>query len=204
VPVEGSIPEEKMFMKTTITRATAALVALGALFAAMLLLAGGSQAAPGGSPSCSYPACQPTTAPVSSSSSSSTAGLEVSTTNPTAGGSITISGTSCNPGATVTATLDTGDVIGTATVGNDGTFTITGTLPSGVTGSHTITTTGGGSAHTCSGVLGVEISAPGGSGGGGLASTGVAVVGIGALGAVLLIGGGLMLMAGKRRNSKHA
>ena len=34
--------------------------------------------------------------------------------------------------------------------------------------------------------------------------TGVAVVGIGALGVVLLVGGGMMLLAGRRRTSNHA
>ncbi len=44
----------------------------------------------------------------------------------------------------------------------------------------------------------------GGSGGGNLSNTGVAVVGIGALGLVLLVGGGMLLLAGRRRGGAHA
>ena len=44
----------------------------------------------------------------------------------------------------------------------------------------------------------------GSSGGGNLSNTGVAVVGIGALGLVLLVGGAMLLLAGRRRGGAHA
>ena len=178
-------------MKTTITRATAALMAIGALFAAMLLLAGGSNAA--------------TTYPPPPPSSSSTSPVHVSG-QARAGGTIVVHGAGCVPGGTVQVFFD-GTLIGSGTANAAGRYNIKATIPSNASpGSHTITVSGPGSS--CSGVEGISVSASGSGGGnsssGGLASTGVAVVGIGALGAVLLIGGGMMLLAGKRRNSKHA
>ena len=52
----------------------------------------------------------------------------------------------------------------------------------------------------------VTIALGGGSSGSGgnLSNTGIAVVGIGALGVVLLIGGGALLLAGRRRRGAHA
>lgn len=182
-------------MKTTITRATAALMAIGALFAAMLLLAGGSSAAPSSSSSCSYPACQPGSGNVHVSGQTR------------AGGTIVVHGEGCAPGGVVNVFFD-GKLIGSGTANAAGRYNVKATIPSNASpGRHTITVSGPGA--NCSGVEGISVSASGGGGGnsgssGGLASTGVAVVGIGALGAVLLIGGGMMLLAGKRRNSKHA
>jgi len=124
----------------------------------------------------------------------------VSTQTPTAGGQLTLSGQGCAANETLTLTLDTGDVLGTTTTDSTGAYSTSVTLPSGVTGHHTITVSG---SAGCSGTAGVEIQASGGGGGGGsgggLAGTGVAVIGIGALGVVLLVGGALMLMAGRRR-----
>lgn len=182
-------------MKTTITRATAALMAIGALFAAMLLLAGGSSAAPNGGSTCSYPACTPSPSP----------SVHVSG-QLRAGGTIVVHGEGCAPGGAVKVFFD-GTLIGSGTANAAGRYNVKATIPSNASpGSHTITVSGPGA--NCSGVEGVSVSASGSGGGnsssGGLASTGVAVVGIGALGAVLLIGGGMMLLAGKRRNSKHA
>jgi len=187
-------------MKTTITRATAALMAIGALFAAMLLLAGGSSAAPSGGSTCSYPAC-----PISSGSSSNSSGGVHVSGQTRAGGTIVVHGEGCAPGGAVKVFFD-GTLIGSGTANAAGRYNIKATIPSNASpGSHTITVSGPGA--NCSGVEGISVTAPGGGGNsdsGGLAGTGVAVVGIGALGAVLLIGGGMMLLAGKRRNSKHA
>lgn len=169
----------------TLTRMFTAIAAAGAVLVALLLFAGSANAASGN--------------PQSPTPTGGSGVLSVSTTTPTEGGSITVSGQGCNPGATVTATLDTGDQIGSATAGSNGSFSITGQLPSGVTGEHTITVQGAG----CSGVLAINIQAAS-SGSGNLAGTGVAVVGIGALGVVLLVGGGLMLLAGRRRAGHHA
>jgi hypothetical protein len=122
-----------------------------------------------------------------------------------AGGTIVVHGQGCVPGGTVKVFFD-GTLIGSGTANAAGRYNIKVTIPSNASpGSHTITVSGPGA--NCSGVEGISVTAPGSGGGsnsGGLASTGVAVVGIGALGAVLLIGGGMMLLAGKRRNSKHA
>ena len=129
-----------------------------------------------------------------------TGGVTISNPNPTAGKSITVSGKSCTPGTTVTVSLDGGTVLGTTTAGSDGSYSIVVKIPAGISGSHTINVSGAGAG--CSGVLPISITASNNGGGdGGLASTGVAVIGIGSLGVVLLVGGGLMLLAGRRRRT---
>jgi hypothetical protein len=121
-------------------------------------------------------------------------GVTVSDPTPPEGGSITISGQGCTPGATITITLDNGDTLATTKADSSGAYSVVVKLPSGVTGHHTITVSGAG----CSGVVGINIQS------GGLATTGVAVIGIGAVGVVLLVGGGLMLLAGRRRKTAPA
>lgn len=121
-------------------------------------------------------------------------GVTVSDPTPPAGGSITVSGQGCTPGATITVSLDNGSTLATAKADSSGAYSVVVTLPSGVTGHHNITVNGAG----CSGVLAIDIQS------GGLATTGVAVIGIGAVGVVLLVGGGLMLLAGRRRKSAPA
>jgi hypothetical protein len=139
-------------------------------------------------------------APSASAYPDDTGGVSVGTTSPSAGGSLPISGTNCRPDSVVTLTLDTGTVLGTATTDANGNYTTTVQLPSGVTGQHNITVSGA----QCAATAGVTIQAVGGGSSGGLAGTGVAVVGIGVLGVVLLIGGGLMLFAGRRRKNVAA
>lgn len=173
-------------MKTITTRALAAVGALGAAMAAMLLLATGANAATTGPPP---------------PGGGGVGGVHVTNPNPHAGESITVSGTKCAPGATVTVKLDGSITLSSGTTDASGSYSIPVTIPSGTTpGHHTISVIGGSCAG--SGVLGIEVLAA--SGGGNLAGTGVAVVGIGALGVVLLVGGGLMLLAGRRRASTHA
>lgn len=170
----------------TLTRLAAAVIAVGAVLTGLLIFAGTANAATTG------PGTPTSPGPGGSGV------LSVSDTTPSEGGSITISGTGCNPGATVTATLHSDPYfLGSTTAGSDGSFSITAQLPSGVTGSHTIVVNGAG----CSGVEGINILA---ASSGNLAGTGVAVVGIGALGVVLLVGGGLMLLAGRRRAGTHS
>jgi hypothetical protein len=170
-------------MKTITMRIIASVAAVGAALAAMLLVATGASAqstapAPGG-----------------------VGGVHVTNPHPHAGGSITVSGTKCTPGATVTVKLDGSTTLGSGTTDSSGAYSIPVTIPSSTSpGHHTISVVGGNCAG--SGVLGIEVLAPSGSGN--LAGTGVAVVGIGAVGVVLLIGGGLMLLAGRRRAATHA
>jgi hypothetical protein len=90
--------------------------------------------------------------------------------------------------------------LGSALTDSSGSFSRTVTLPAGVTGQHDIvaTDTSTGQTASVSLTIGGAATGGGGGGGGGLSSTGVAVIGIGALGLVLLGGGGMMLYAGRR------
>ena len=81
-----------------------------------------------------------------------TTGGETTTTLPdgipevtaVAGETITVDGTSCAPGATVTVRWDDGTVLGTFTADDDGNFTTTVTIPSNASvGVHTMTATCG-------------------------------------------------------------
>ncbi len=131
----------------------------------------------------------------------------VTTQTPPEGGQVGVSGQGCAPGETIDISLDNGAFdLGSTTTDSTGAYNTTVTLPAGVTGVHTINVIGESSG--CSGAAAINIGAVGSgggsggeSGGGGLASTGVAVAGIGAVGLVLLVGGGLMLMAGRRRKA---
>jgi hypothetical protein len=118
---------------------------------------------------------------------------------PTAGGSDgTITGSDWCPGTDVTISVD-GDVVGTATVASDGTFSFD--LPSSVdlTVDHDISVTG--TAADCSTTKTVTfvLGASGGGGGGGTAFTGANVsVGLLALGALLIVGAGALLASRRR------
>lgn len=138
--------------------------------------------------------------------------LSVNTQNPAAGGSVTISGQGFGAGESIDITLHTVVIsLGTATADASGNFGFSFTLPSGVTGGHTIIAAGRTSGRSASiaitvgqGVGGVGTgsgsgSAGGSGSGGNLASTGVAIIGIAALGAVLLGGGAALLISGRRR-----
>ncbi len=126
--------------------------------------------------------------------------VTVSDTTPSCGETVTVSGANYQPGETVTVTDNAGDSA-TTSAGSDGTFSVqfTVTCPNGVEPT-TISARGSES----SGVDAVTIStssSSSSSGSGGLSNTGVAVIGIGALGVVLLVGGGLVLLAGRRRTT---
>jgi hypothetical protein len=103
--------------------------------------------------------------------------------------------------------------LSSVTADANGNFSTTVALPSGIDGTHTIVAAQGGVTATVgvtidcggSGAGGVNVgtgtggSGTGGSGtSGGLSNTGVAVIGIGSLGVILLIGGGVLLLAGRR------
>lgn len=173
----------------TMTRRARALLAAVASFAAVLLMSAGAASAASYAPS--------------TGSSSGAGSLNVGTHQPTVGGSLAVSGTNCNPNSTVSISLDNGRFpLGTAPTDASGRYSTTVTLPSGLTGTHTVTVVGAACAAT-EGITIQAASSGGGGGGGALAGTGVAVVGIAALGVVLLIGGGLMLLAGRRRRAQH-
>lgn len=132
----------------------------------------------------------------------------VSDQTPVAGSTITVSGSGFLAGETVDCVLHSAAVdLGSAQADANGNVSLVVTLPTGVTGAHTIVLTGETSGRTVSIPITIQAASAGGSGGsggsggggGGLASTGVAVLGIGGLGVVLLIGGGFLLLAGKRR-----
>jgi Bacterial Ig domain len=124
---------------------------------------------------------------------------------PTSGGSgSTITGSGWCPGSDVTISVD-GDVVGTATVAGDGTFSFD--LPASVdtTVDHTITVEGLQSdcttPFTDTFVLGGSGTAPAGgpAGGGGTAFTGANIsVGLLALGALLIVGAGALLASRRR------
>lgn len=93
--------------------------------------------------------------------------------------------------------------LGSATADSSGAFTKTVCLPDGVTGAHQICgTNSAGTACADITITGADTNGggtpTGGGGGGGLSSTGVAVLSIGGLGLVLLVGGGFLLLAGRR------
>ena len=122
------------------------------------------------------------------------------------GGTVGVSGTGFLANETIDFVLHSDPVdLGTTKADASGSFSATLTLPDGVTGNHTIVATGETSGRTAS--FPITISAPGsatgttggGSGGGGLPVTGAAVLGVGGLGALLLVGGGVMLLIGKRQ-----
>lgn len=133
--------------------------------------------------------------------------LGVSNTNAGCGDSVTVSGSHYQPGETVT--ISQGGKSYTVTADSTGSFStsITIVCPNGVdAGSITATGSSSGDVADISLTAGGTGSGSGGggSGGGNLSSTGVAVIGIGALGVVLLVGGGLLLLAGRRRNATSA
>lgn len=132
--------------------------------------------------------------------------LSVSDTNPTCGEAVTVSGAHYQPGETVTITQ--GGKSYTVTANSAGRFSLTITIVciGGQPGA--VTAVGGSSGDVASISLTAATPTPvppnNNNNGGNLSTTGVAVIGIGALGVVLLVGGGLLLLAGRRRTSASA
>jgi hypothetical protein len=143
----------------------------------------------------------------------------ISSTSPTAGGSLSVSGTGFHKNSTVTITLHTAVTrLGSARTDSAGAFAVTVQLPEGVSGAHTVVVQGSAAVtDTCSAALtvgsgtgGVAVGPQGGGGTGGTggvatgatggtAYTGVAALGLSGLGALLLVGGGVLLLVGRRR-----
>ena len=168
---------------SVITRRLAALVFALGFFAAALMLAGPSDAGP-------Y--AKPVTVGVSDQS-------------PCAGCSLTVGGQGYQAGETVEVVMHTVTyALGSATADSSGDYSMVVSLPSGVTGTHTIVATGLTSGRSTSTTITIAAADGSGSGSddgspGGLAYTGAAGRGLGCVGVGRLIGGGLMLLAGKRR-----
>lgn len=111
--------------------------------------------------------------------------------------SVGVNGTGFAPGSSVNISLNGSD-LATATADADGNFSTTVSLPSGLSGQQTIVAAQGN--VTASAGITIDCSSGAGSGGGGgLPNTGVAVIGLGALGLVLLVGGAALVLAGQRR-----
>ena len=124
------------------------------------------------------------------------------------GDSVVVSGQGFSLNSSATLVFESTPVsLGTVATSATGTFSTTITVPDVPVGPHHVLATDGVTGKTASaafdvtgsGTAGAGGTGSGGGSGGGLASTGVAVVGIASLGLVLLIGGGLMLLAGRRR-----
>lgn len=165
-----------------VLRLISATLALLGLAGLGLAVAGAASAAP-----CPYSSC---------------VSIAVSDQNPPEGGTDGVTGSGWTPGDTVNLTLHTATYsLGSATVAADGTFSTTVDLPDGVTGNHTVVGTDPATGDTASADITIGGSGTGDTSGssGGLSNTGVAVLSIGALGVVLLVGGGLLMLAGRRR-----
>ena len=127
--------------------------------------------------------------------------VSVSNQAPTANSSVQFCGTGFQPGETVTIGLENGTTYPSAVADSSGAFCSTLVLGATLTGTHTITARGATSGATASVtivVAGVSANAspPAAAG---LAFTGAAVLGIGSLGALLLVGGAALVLAGRRR-----
>jgi hypothetical protein len=129
--------------------------------------------------------------------------LAINTQTPAIGATVTLTGTGYVAGTTVTLTLHSTPVtLGTVTPNASGNFTTAVALPAGVSGTHTIVGAGNATNDSASVTIDIGGSGTGGGssgGGGSLSSTGVAVLSIGSIGVLLLLGGGAMLLAGRRR-----
>jgi hypothetical protein len=142
--------------------------------------------------------------PATAASYSTQTTTSVSNQSPTAGSSLTFCGQGFLPGETVTITLDHSVSYPSVTTDTSGAFCTTMVLGATLTaGTHTLTATGATSGRTSGTtiqVLGASASAAPTTSG--LAFTGANAIGIGALGGLLLLGGGAMVLAGRRRKVK--
>jgi hypothetical protein len=140
--------------------------------------------------------------------------LSASTAPP--GGSLTVTGSSFQPGEGITIVLHSlPATVGTTTADPSGNFSTTVTIPADTPlGSHTITATGNTSGTTASaGILVSTSTASGtasgssggvastGSSGGSLAFTGADLAATAGVGAIALALGGMLVFAGRRRRA---
>lgn len=136
--------------------------------------------------------------------------LEVSTTNPLAGATITVSGSNFDPDATVKLVLHSQTYqLGSAKSDAQGSFAKDVKLPAGVTGHHYIEAMGGTtdqpSGCPAEPMQPLDIQSSGGNGipagNGGTAFTGLDILALIAAAVVLLGGGVLVNRSGKRRRA---
>jgi len=126
----------------------------------------------------------------------------VSNQGPTAGSNLTFCGQGFLPGETVAITLDNGTKYPSVVADTSGAFCTVVVLGASLTGTHTLTATGltsGRTSSTTIKVLGVSASAAPTPTSSGLAFTGANAIAIGGLGGLLLLGGGALVIAGRRR-----
>jgi hypothetical protein len=113
---------------------------------------------------------------------------------------VTVSGSGFVPNELIDLTLHTETVLlKTVQADSSGAFSTTVTLPTGVTGSHTIVATGrSGESNvpTANMNIGCAAAQPVAEG---LSNTGVAIMSIGGVGVLLLVAGGLVLFSSRRR-----
>jgi hypothetical protein len=115
----------------------------------------------------------------------------------TVGDHVTVTGAKYLPDADVSLEFHSNPVsLGTVHTDSHGGFTTSITVPDVALGAHSIV---GSDSGNESASAAFTVVASGNSDTGGLANTGVAVIGLSAVGAVMLTGGGLMLLAGRRR-----
>ena len=127
------------------------------------------------------------------------------------GGTVVVTVKNTTPGPLTMQIFSAPQTIGTGTTGTNGQGSVSGTIPAGFSGAHTIQVTGAGgeiypfSITVTTGGNGGGGSTGGGSGsgGGGLANTGAAVTGIGILGGILVAGGVFFVVAGRRRTASQ-
>lgn len=137
----------------------------------------------------------------------STTTTTISNNTIVAGGNVTINVFNLAPGSTLYMYIFSSPVQigGPVTVGSNGSATITGTVPSNYSGSHTIqvqTTSGEVVASYVVNIVSSGTSGSGSGSGGSLAYTGAAVAGIGGLGVALVAGGIFFVVAGRKRTGK--
>jgi hypothetical protein len=126
----------------------------------------------------------------------------VSNQTPAAGSALTFCGTGFQAGETVAITLSNGTTYPSVVADASGAFCTTVVLGANLSGTQTLTATGTTSGRTSSTTI--QVAAATANAGvapstGGLAFTGAAVLGIGALGGLLLVGGATMVLASRRR-----
>jgi hypothetical protein len=126
----------------------------------------------------------------------------VSNQSPTAGSNVTFCGSGFQAGETVTIALTNGTTYPSVATDTSGAFCSVVVLGATLTGTQTLTATGltsGRTSSTTIKVLGVSANAAPTPATSGLAFTGTNAIAIGGLGGLLLLGGGAMVLVGRRR-----
>jgi hypothetical protein len=124
----------------------------------------------------------------------------VSNQTPAPGSSVTFCGSAFQPGETVSITLGT-TAEPSVTADSSGAFCTTIVLGVSLTGTQTLSAVGVTSGSTSSLQIQIATSSAGTATSGGLAFTGAEVIGLGALGGLLLVGGATLVLASRRRKA---